>query len=176
MEDAKTVAILERLILASNAKTDAALAQAIGVSPQSVSEGRRKNKIPPAWAIVIAEKYQVSLDWLLLGRQAEQGQQPAPEQGQPHAATTEPTAACSMCREMLRQLGIANELALEATKRATEATEKGKELLEQKWELQGEIAAINMENAELEALIDGLQKQLSLSANKEDDRAHQEAV
>ena len=70
MENAKTGAIFERLILASRSKTDAALAQAIGVTPQSVSDARKKNKVPPAWAIAIADKYQISLDWLLFGREA----------------------------------------------------------------------------------------------------------
>ena len=71
MENAKTCAIFERLTLASRSKTDAALAQAIGVTPQSISDARRKNKVPPAWAIAIAEKYQVSLDWLVFGREME---------------------------------------------------------------------------------------------------------
>jgi plasmid maintenance system antidote protein VapI len=71
VENAKTSAIFERLILASNVKTDAALAQAIGVTPQSVSDARKKSKVPPAWAIEIAKKYQVSLDWILFGKEVE---------------------------------------------------------------------------------------------------------
>jgi len=68
MKDAKTNAIFSRLLSASDSKTDAALAQALGLTPQAVADARKKNKIPPAWAITIAENYQVSLDWLLFGR------------------------------------------------------------------------------------------------------------
>jgi hypothetical protein len=71
VENAKTDAIFERLALATHSKTDAALARALGVTPQSVSDARKKNKAPPAWAMVIAEKYQVSLDWLIFGKEPE---------------------------------------------------------------------------------------------------------
>ena len=67
-----------------------------------------------------------------------------------------------MCSEMLRQLGIANAHLHEVGERERE--------------LRKEIGALNMENAELEALVDDLQKQLSLSANAAGERAHQEAV
>jgi phage repressor protein C with HTH and peptisase S24 domain len=67
MKDASSETIVERMLLVLNSKNDAAIAQAVGVTPQAVSEAKKK-KIPPAWSITIAEKYQVSLDWLLFGR------------------------------------------------------------------------------------------------------------
>ena len=33
-----------------------------------MSEARKREKIPPTWAIAAADKYQVSLDWLIFGR------------------------------------------------------------------------------------------------------------
>ena len=68
MTDEKTEAAFKRLLTAARVKTDSALAQALELTPQSVSEARKKNRIPPGWAIIIAEKYQVSLDWLVFGR------------------------------------------------------------------------------------------------------------
>lgn len=67
MKDAKTNSILTRMLLATKAPTDSALAKEIGVSPQSVSDARRKDKVPTSWAITVAEKYQVKLDWIWFG-------------------------------------------------------------------------------------------------------------
>jgi len=64
--------------------------------------------------------------------------------------------------ELVKQLGVANELTYQAAK-----IEK---------ELRAEIGALNMENAELEAHIDDLQKQLSLSANGKDESPHQKTA
>jgi Bacteriophage CI repressor helix-turn-helix domain. len=81
MEDANTTRLLSRMQQATNTSNDSSLAQALELSPQSVSDARRKNKVPPAWAINIAKKYQVSLDWLFFGigtmeiMEAEPGQQ-----------------------------------------------------------------------------------------------------
>jgi phage repressor protein C with HTH and peptisase S24 domain len=60
--------IFVRLLSAIGAKKDSALAEALEVTPQSVSDARVKKKVPPLWAIKIAEKYQVSLDWIMFGR------------------------------------------------------------------------------------------------------------
>ena len=68
MKDATAHEILERMLKAIDSSVDADLARAIKVSAQAVSEARRKEKVPAAWAIALASKYQVSLDWLLLGR------------------------------------------------------------------------------------------------------------
>jgi hypothetical protein len=60
--------IFDRFLKATGVKTDVSLAEALEVTPQAVSHARKKKQVPPTWAIAIAEKYQVSLDWLLLGR------------------------------------------------------------------------------------------------------------
>ena len=69
MKDAMTAEILERMLKALGSTTDAALARALNVSPQAISEARRKGKVPATWAITLASNYPVSLDWLLFGRE-----------------------------------------------------------------------------------------------------------
>lgn len=63
--------IYERLLIATRAKNDAALSIELNVSPQSISQAKKKGKIPLQWITYIAEnftKYNVSADWLLFGR------------------------------------------------------------------------------------------------------------
>jgi len=67
MKDETADMILDRMHKAIGSTADNALAKVLGVSAQAVSEARRKQKVPPAWAITLAKQYQVSLDWLLLG-------------------------------------------------------------------------------------------------------------
>ena len=67
MKDATPDALLERMRKAAGTTTDKALAQALGVTSQAVSEARRKQKVPPVWEIALAAQYQVSLDWLHFG-------------------------------------------------------------------------------------------------------------
>ena len=121
MKDAATDEIFERMLKTIGSVADNALAKALGLSSQAVSEARRKRKIPPAWAITLAEKYQVSLDWLLFGRDPARTGESAGE-GAPAAAFT--SATCGQCRELLQQnrellqqLGVANERAYQAGER-----------------------------------------------------------
>lgn len=67
MEDATFPAQWERLLQSTNSKTDASLATALGISAQSVSQARAKEKIPAQWFIDISVKYGVSADWVLYG-------------------------------------------------------------------------------------------------------------
>lgn len=60
-------AILSRMKLATEAKSDTAFAKLLGLSQSSVSGAKERQSIPPAWAIQIAEKYAVSIDWLMFG-------------------------------------------------------------------------------------------------------------
>ena len=68
MKDANADDMLERFLQVTKSKTYAALAEALKITPQSLSDAKRKGKIPPSWAIDIAERYNVSVDWLLFGR------------------------------------------------------------------------------------------------------------
>lgn len=71
MESAKTFeARWARIMLAVNAKSDSALARELGILPQSVTAARKREQIPGAWIETVAEKKQVSADWLLFGKGA----------------------------------------------------------------------------------------------------------
>lgn len=59
--------ILERLMLATNARSEAALAAAIGISHQAVYNARNKGSVPPAWVFEVAKRFAVSADWLFFG-------------------------------------------------------------------------------------------------------------
>lgn len=68
MSQNSSAAILQRLCRAGNIKTDSALAKILNVSPQSVYDAKKKNRVPTAWAVTIAERFGVTVDWLLFGR------------------------------------------------------------------------------------------------------------
>lgn len=70
-------AILDRLLSASGLQRDAQLAAQLGVSPQAVSQARRKRKIPESWIVRVAQHCGLSLDWLMFGRE-DACAQPAP--------------------------------------------------------------------------------------------------
>ena len=69
MEDklAKNKKMLERLFQATGAQNDSELAETLGLTSQAVYDARKRNKVPDAWFRLIAEKYDVSADWLLFG-------------------------------------------------------------------------------------------------------------
>ena len=66
MEDLNASEIIDRLKLAANATSDTALALALGVSQQAVSNARR-GKFPAAWAPIAAKRLKVSTDWIFFG-------------------------------------------------------------------------------------------------------------
>lgn len=68
MKDASFSSTLERLFLATKSKTDSALATALGITAQSVSQAKKKQQIPAQWFIDVANSYGVSVDWLISGR------------------------------------------------------------------------------------------------------------
>lgn len=67
MEDKNEEAVLERLLNAIGTKKYSVLAEVLGVKPQSVSDAKAKKKVPVTWAVTVAAKYGVTLDWLLFG-------------------------------------------------------------------------------------------------------------
>ena len=68
--DADSNAILDRLLSGAGLHRDAQLAALLGVSPQAVSQARRKQKIPEGWVVKIAWQCNLSMDWLMFGREA----------------------------------------------------------------------------------------------------------
>ncbi len=59
--------ILLRLKLASNTKSDSALARAMGLRQSAVSTAKSRGQIPPTWVVNISRNYNVSSDWLFFG-------------------------------------------------------------------------------------------------------------
>lgn len=60
-------AVLDRLSLVLGAKTSQSLAEKLGVSPQTVSSWKARESVPYAQCVDMAERHNVSLDWLLTG-------------------------------------------------------------------------------------------------------------
>ena len=68
MSSKKSIEVLFRLKQVFDVKTDSDLSGAMGVSPQTLSTWKGRSKIPYAHCIELAEKHDVSLDWLFNGR------------------------------------------------------------------------------------------------------------
>ena len=64
-------AILDRLLSGAGLHRDAQLAALLGVSPQAVSQARRKRKIPEGWVVKVSQQCGLSMDWLMFGKGAE---------------------------------------------------------------------------------------------------------
>lgn len=64
-------AVIARLKEVLTVSTDAALAQALNVSPQTISKWRTRNSVPYPEAVFISFIRQVSLDYLLSGERSE---------------------------------------------------------------------------------------------------------
>ena len=82
------------------------LAERLGIPPTTLSN-YENNKSELNFATILALKtiFKVDTDWLLFG---DTGAESAPGNAQENALA-DPIAGCSQCRELLRQLGIANE-------------------------------------------------------------------
>lgn len=61
-------AVLDRLLLVFEAKNDTELAGALDTNRQTLGSWRSRGSIPYALCIEIAERKELSLDWLLTGR------------------------------------------------------------------------------------------------------------
>ena len=59
---------LTRLMRALEVSTDAELARALGITPQSVSGARKRREVPPAWVQACAAQTGVNAHWLFFGR------------------------------------------------------------------------------------------------------------
>jgi hypothetical protein len=60
--------IFERMLKAGNLRSGAALARVLGITPQAVSNYRKRRGLPAGFIIKFALKYGVSVDWLLSGK------------------------------------------------------------------------------------------------------------
>ena len=68
MADSTIQAILGRLIQATGVANESSLSGPLGVSSQAIYDARRRGRIPDAWIRIVAEKFNVSADWLFFGR------------------------------------------------------------------------------------------------------------
>lgn len=59
--------MLDRLLQGAGVKRDAQLAELLGVTPQAVSQARRKGKIPDGWILKVASRFGLSTDWVFFG-------------------------------------------------------------------------------------------------------------
>lgn len=58
---------MARLVAATNAKSDSELARILDIQPQSVAAARKRQQIPGGWIELVAEKLNISSNWLLFG-------------------------------------------------------------------------------------------------------------
>lgn len=59
--------ILNRLRDGMEARSDSELARKLGISQQSISSARTKDRVPDSWIRAAAERFRLSADWLLFG-------------------------------------------------------------------------------------------------------------
>lgn len=58
---------IERMRWAGKLKNDSAVARVLGVTPQALSNYKKRGKIPSGLLIKFAELYDLSVDWLITG-------------------------------------------------------------------------------------------------------------
>ena len=59
--------IIKRLLIATDSKNEASMANALGITSQAVYSAKNKGKIPHAWIFEAAERFGVSADWIYFG-------------------------------------------------------------------------------------------------------------
>ena len=59
--------VLNRLRDGMDARSDSELARKLGISQQSISSARTKDRVPDSWIRAAAERFRLSADWLLFG-------------------------------------------------------------------------------------------------------------
>lgn len=61
-------AILDRMIGAIGGKTQSDLGKTLGISQASISEAKRKDKVPPEWFLKLSTEKGLNPNWLLTGQ------------------------------------------------------------------------------------------------------------
>lgn len=62
---------LDRLLHGAGLRRDSQLAEVLGVSPQAVSQARRKGRIPDGWVLKVATRFNLSTDWIFFGKESD---------------------------------------------------------------------------------------------------------
>lgn len=60
--------ILDRMIRAIGGKTQSDLGKILGISQASISEAKRKDKVPPEWFLKLSTEKRLNPNWLLTGQ------------------------------------------------------------------------------------------------------------
>ena len=68
--------IFERMLKAGKLKNSSQMAKVLGISPQAVSNYKKKGELPPSLVFKFAEIYNVSIDWLITGDGPHEGDSP----------------------------------------------------------------------------------------------------
>lgn len=63
-----TEKILDRMIRAIGGKTQGDLGKILGISQTSISEAKRKGKVPPEWFLKLCVEKKLNPNWLLAGQ------------------------------------------------------------------------------------------------------------
>lgn len=69
---------LDRLLQGAGLRRDSQLAELLDVSPQAVSQARRKGRIPDRWVLKIAAQFGLSTDWIFFGDENHQSHASSP--------------------------------------------------------------------------------------------------
>ena len=60
--------VLDRLLQGAGLRRVSQLAELLGVTPQAVSQARRKGRVPDGWVLRVASRFALSTDWVYFGR------------------------------------------------------------------------------------------------------------
>ena len=118
------IEILDRMLSVLNLKNDSELSKELGVTSQAVSKARNTGKLPVSWVPKLAQKFNISTDWLFFGCIF-----PAPShedlpKGEPEPLLLDKT--CARCAKLEAKLDILEEERRElATENRTLWTENG---------------------------------------------------
>jgi len=136
------------------------LAEQLGI-PSTTLSNYENNRSELNFATILALKtiFKVDTDWLLFGAT---GAKPIPG-NIPETAIAEPVSGCSLCRELLRQLGVANE-------RVYQIHEREMTLLKENIELEKNTRDLEEKNDLLQADIEILKSKLALSPTANDEK------
>ena len=93
-----TAAVLERLLRVAKVRRDAQLAAVLGVSPQAISQARKKDRIPESWLVRVAARYHLPVEWLLYG-EGEEALTPVHGSGEDQGGSRSPAVVQCASRE-----------------------------------------------------------------------------
>lgn len=60
--------IINRMLISSGQKNASGIARSLGITPQAVSNYKKKGELPATLVIRFADVHSISLDWLITGR------------------------------------------------------------------------------------------------------------